>query len=72
MIISVKVYPGSKVQKIIRVDDKFKIYLKSIPKNNEANNELVDLIARHFNVSKSQILIIRGLKSPHKVLKIND
>lgn len=72
MIISVKVYPGSKVQKIIKIDDKYKVYLKSIPKNNEANNELVDLVSSYFKIAKSRILIIRGLKSPHKVLKIDN
>jgi len=72
MIISVKVYPGSKVQKIVKLDEKYKVYLKNIPKNNEANNELVDLVSGYFKISKSQILIIRGLKSPHKVLKIDN
>ena len=71
MIISVKVYPGSKVKKLIDNGNRYKAYLKSIPKNNEANNELVDLVSAYFNVPKSHILIIRGLKSPHKILKIS-
>lgn len=71
MIIQVKAHTRARKQQIIIKDDIYHAYLHNIPKNNEANSELIDLLSNYFKVSKSCILIIRGLKSSDKVLKID-
>ncbi|MHA1783578.1 MAG: DUF167 domain-containing protein [Candidatus Helarchaeota archaeon] len=35
-----------------------------------ANKELIKILAKHFNVSKSKVTIIKGIKSKDKLVKI--
>ncbi|MFH1225960.1 MAG: DUF167 domain-containing protein [bacterium] len=51
-------------------DDTLKIKLKAVPRDGKANEALLDFLAKKWNVSKSEIKIIRGLKSKNKVLEI--
>jgi uncharacterized protein YggU (UPF0235/DUF167 family) len=71
MIISVKAHPCSKTQKISKKDNLYKVYLKSKPVDNCANAELITVLADYFQIAKSKILILRGLKSHDKILKID-
>ncbi len=47
-----------------------KVSVKSAPVDGQANEELIEIIAKHFNVPKSKISIVRGLKGRFKVLNI--
>jgi len=44
--------------------------LRSAPADGKANAELIQLVARHFNVPKSSVSIKRGASSRLKLLKI--
>lgn len=75
MKIAIKVKPGSKEQKISKQTDMFgnelyEIKLKSLPKDGEANKELIDLLAKEFKTAKSNIQIKSGLSSRSKVVFI--
>lgn len=73
MKISVKVKPNSKQQKITCSNDgTWLISLKSPPINGKANQELIELLAKHFQVSKSQIWIKAGLFSKNKLIEIKE
>ena len=48
----------------------FKVYVKSEAKNNRANEELIDILAKYFKVEPKQIVIIRGTKSKNKTIGI--
>lgn len=47
-----------------------RISVSSAPVDGQANEELVKIIAKHFDVPKSQISIIHGLKGRFKVVEI--
>lgn len=75
MKITIKVKPGSKEQKISRITDMFgneiyEVKLKSLPKDGEANRELLDVLAKEFKTSKSKIEIKSGLTSRNKIVFI--
>jgi uncharacterized protein len=71
--IAVKVKPNSKQQKIVESEDgTWVISLKSLPVDGKANQELIELLAKQFQVSKSQISIKSGLSSKNKLIEIRD
>jgi hypothetical protein len=37
----------------------------------KANKRLIEIIAEHFNVSKSSIKILKGFKNRNKIIEIN-
>jgi len=51
-------------------DDKIIVGLTSKPKGGRANLELIRKLAKHFNVSSSQIRIISGMKSRSKIIEV--
>ncbi|MEA5576329.1 DUF167 domain-containing protein [Anabaena sp. UHCC 0451] len=69
----VKVKPNSKQQKIIEeADGSLTVHLKSPPVDGKANEELIKILAKKFNVSKSDIRIKSGLSSRQKLMEIDD
>ncbi|WP_353933166.1 DUF167 domain-containing protein [Okeanomitos corallinicola TIOX110] len=69
----VKVKPNSKQQKIIEQEDgSLIVNLKSPPVDGKANEELIKMLAKKFNVPKSSIRIKSGLSSRQKLVEIDD
>lgn len=50
--------------------DKIVVGIKSRPEKGEANLELIKKLAKHFNVSTSQVKIVSGLKSRRKIVEV--
>ncbi len=72
-IIKVKVKPNSKQQLIKEeTDGSWKICLKSPPVDGKANQELIKLLAKKFNVRKSEITIKSGCSSKNKLIELPD
>lgn len=70
---SVKVKPNSKNQAIVEEEDgSLTVHLKSPPVDGKANKELIELLAKKFNVSKSSITIQLGLSGRNKLVNIRD
>jgi uncharacterized protein len=68
----VKVKPNSKQQSIQEeADGSLIVHLKSPPVDGKANEELIKLLAKKFNVSKSKITIKSGLSSRIKLVEID-
>ncbi|MDJ0677703.1 MAG: DUF167 domain-containing protein [Calothrix sp. MO_167.B42] len=68
----VKVKPNSKQQKITEsADGTLTICLKSPPVDGKANEELIKLLAKKFDVPKSYIYIKAGLSSRNKLIEID-
>jgi uncharacterized protein (TIGR00251 family) len=68
----IKVKPNSKQQIIEEaLDGSLTVHLKSPPVDGKANKELVEILAKRFDVSKSQIIIKSGLSSRNKLVKID-
>jgi uncharacterized protein (TIGR00251 family) len=73
MRIKVKVKPSAKQQKIEeRLDGSWLIHLKSAPIEGKANQELIKLLAKHFQVAQGDIFIKTGLNSRDKIIEIDN
>ncbi len=70
ILIHVRVQPRASKSAIEIMGDKLKVWLKSPPVDNKANEELVEIIAGEFDVKKSSVSIIKGQASRDKVLLI--
>lgn len=72
MIITIKAKPSSKKEEIfILGKNNFEVHLKERAEKNKANIELIKLLARHFNVSSSNIKVLKGINSKNKVVEIS-
>lgn len=71
MIYEVTVKPNSKKGPLVVAEgDRLTVYLREKPIDGEANAALIKLLAQHFDVSKSQIVIKSGHKSRQKLISI--
>jgi hypothetical protein len=71
MKIKVKVKTRKGEQKIVELgENKYLIYLKSEPKDNKANIELINLLSKYFSASPKNIKIKSGRSSRDKILEI--
>jgi len=73
MDIIVKVIPNSGQTEVVEEEDNYlKIKLKASPIKGKANAELIKFLAKKFQISKSQVEIIKGLTSKKKLVRINN
>jgi uncharacterized protein (TIGR00251 family) len=71
MLIHVKVIPNSKKYQVEKIsDDYFKVRVNAKAENGRANKRLVEIISEYFKVSKSSVVILKGLKSRNKIIEI--
>jgi uncharacterized protein len=75
--IKVKVKPNSKNQLIEEKEDELGehyllVSVKSPPQEGKANAEVIELLAKHFGVKKSQIKIKLGSSSKFKLVEVCD
>ena len=71
-IISVKVKPNSKQQRVTHEEDgSLTVHLKSPPVDGKANAELIQLLAKTSAVPKSAIRIKTGASAKSKLVKID-
>jgi len=70
-IIQVKVKPNSRVSLLERNEDgTWLAQIKSPPIDGKANEELIALVARHFNCRKSEVFLKSGASSRLKLIRI--
>ena len=69
----VVVKAGSKHGPLIETgaDGSMKVYLRERALDGKANVRLIELIAKHYDTSKSRIKIVRGLSSKYKLIRID-
>jgi uncharacterized protein (TIGR00251 family) len=66
----IRVVPNAKKKYVEANGEVLKVHLTSVPSKGKANEELIELLSKHFGVSKSSVTIVRGLKSRDKVVEI--
>jgi uncharacterized protein len=72
-IIQVKVKPNARVAVLEEMSDgTWLARVKSLPMEGNANDELVAMIAQHFNRRKSQVSVRSGASRRVKLVKIED
>ena len=52
--------------------NEIKISIKSKPEHGKANQELLKLLANHFQVSSDKIKITQGIRSRKKIIHISE
>ena len=72
MTIKVKVVPGSSRSAVAgeMADGTLKVNIAAPPEKGRANQELCEVLARHFNVPRSSVEIVQGHGSPRKLVRI--
>ena len=70
MKLQIKVIPGAKKALWKEEGGIIKVYLTAPAVEGKANDALIDFLADHFEIRKSAIEILKGLKSRHKVVNI--
>ncbi len=68
---TVKVIPKSSQNLIEELAPfQFKVKLTASPVGGKANEALIEVLAKHFGIKKSNVRILRGFSSSHKVVEI--
>ena len=69
---SITIKPNSKKGPLTetRADGSLLVYIREPAVEGKANDALIKLLADHFNVAKSNITIVRGHTSRHKIIEI--
>lgn len=71
MIIHVRVKTNSSEQRMIKFgDNRYLIYLKGKPENNEANIELLNFLSKYFSTPVKNIKFKTGMHSQDKMLEV--
>jgi len=72
MKISVIVKTGSKKGPLVETisDTLIRVFLREKPHDNEANDALIKLLSKHYNLPKAAINIVAGAKSHVKIVEI--
>lgn len=71
MKFQVRVKTGASEQSIEDFGEgKYLVYLKSVPTHNDANRELINLMAKHLGVPALKLKIVSGLTNKDKTLEI--
>lgn len=72
MKISVKVHPGSKVEKVENSGGKIEIWTRAKAHDGEANRAVVEILNKKLGVAKTRIRVVSGGKSKEKIVEIED
>lgn len=71
MKLFVKAKPGSKAEKVEKIDEThFRVSVKEPPREGRANAAILRALADYFSVSPSRIAIISGHTSRDKIVEI--
>ena len=71
MVIEIKVIPNAKHTELIKTDTGYKARLTAPPVDGKANEALIELLSKEFDVPKRDIEITKGQASRNKTVIIN-
>ncbi|HEY3251475.1 MAG TPA: DUF167 domain-containing protein [Ignavibacteria bacterium] len=72
MTIKVKVKTNSRKNEIIEVSENyFEVKVSVPPEKGKANERVIELLSKHYKISKSRINIIKGETSKEKLIELN-
>ena len=67
---TVTVKPGTSQEKIVKTsEDELTVYLRAKPHDGEANEALIKLLAKYFDIPKTTITILKGHNSRIKTIE---
>ena len=72
MRINVKVKPGSREEKVEKIDENnFVVSVKEPPVKGKANEAIRNALAIYFKTGSSRVKIVSGFSSRNKIIEIN-
>lgn len=72
MRIYIKASPKSSKNEVIKISEgEYKVKLTAPPVDGKANEMLIEILAKHFKVSKSRISIVGGKTAKIKMIDID-
>jgi len=74
MDFAVKVIPRASRAEVVgtMADGSLKVKVTAVPEKGKANQEVCEVLARHFGVSESRVTIIAGRTSTRKWVRVVD
>lgn len=70
--VRIKVSAGSKIEKVEEIGDGIlKIRVREQPEKGKANDRVIELVAAHFGVPKSLVVLKSGASSRDKVVLVD-
>lgn len=51
-------------------EEQLAVYVTAVPENGKANEAMIRLLAKHFDVAASRISVVQGHSSRNKVVRI--
>lgn len=70
MRINVKVMPKSSREEVVEENGAIKVYVKAAPDKGKANKAVIELIAEHYGVRKSDVTIVTGETARKKIVEV--
>jgi len=71
MIFHVHVKPNTKADSItVKENNELDVRICAAPVDGKANKYLIGYLSKIFKVSKSSVVILKGLNNPHKTIEI--
>ena len=70
MRIEVKVKPNSKTEEVSQDEGGFTVKVRQPPKEGQANQAVISLLAQHFGVPQSKVKILSGLRTKNKIIEV--
>lgn len=71
VLLYVKVTPNASRNKLGKIMDGYlKIYVTAPPENGQANKVVIEFVSECLKISKSNIIVTKGLLGQHKILNI--
>lgn len=72
MKVTIQVKPNARHEKVeVQADGSLKVHVNAPPQEGRANERVVELLAKHFGVAKSHIIIVHGTSGRQKVIEIS-
>lgn len=73
MKILVQAKPGAKQEQIRKIDKgQYLVAVKELPVKGQANQAIIKVLADHFQTASSNVILVKGYRSRHKVFKVTD
>jgi len=75
-IISVRLTPKASANRIGETrtlpsgEKQLMVYVTAVPEDSKANEAMIQLLAKHFNIAASRITIVRGCADRNKLIRI--
>jgi uncharacterized protein YggU (UPF0235/DUF167 family) len=67
---NIRVTPHAKQNKVVENDGVLRVYTTTAPENGKANEAVIELLSKYFDVPKSRIRILKGLTGRDKIVAV--